>query len=86
MGRSKEIPSFQPKNDNKMHLIMKQKAWEKVKLETHDKKNLTWAICCVNDKSPIDVKVLCVMHYILCYSKPIGHAILDISKIMENLH
>jgi hypothetical protein len=38
---------------------------------------------CVNDESPIEVKVPHVMCYILCYSTLIGHAILEPKKKLK---
>jgi hypothetical protein len=35
---------------------------------------------CVNNESPIDVKFPHVMHCISCYSRVVGHAILEQKK------
>jgi hypothetical protein len=44
------------------------------------KKIPTWAFFCVNDESPIDVKVPSVMCCILCYSTLVGLIILGKKK------
>ncbi len=66
-----------------MQLIMRKLHEERLKWRPHGKHSSTWAFLCVNDESPIDVKVPHVMCCILCYSRLIGHAILEPKKNLK---
>jgi hypothetical protein len=67
--RFDEIPSSQFKNDNTMQLIMKNLYEQRLNRRPLGRCFPTWAFFCVNDESPIDVKVPQIMHYILSYNR-----------------
>jgi hypothetical protein len=54
-----------------------------LKWRPRGKNSSTWAFLCVNDESPIDVKVPHVMCCILCYSRLVGHVILEQKKKLK---
>jgi hypothetical protein len=62
-----------------MQLIKKKLHEERLKWRPHGK-NLQIGHFCVNHQSPIDVNVPHVMCCILCYSRLVGHAILEQKK------